>query len=115
MSHSINIQCWKHTQNYCNIELKNIFPDKSIKFEYNKDFHFIKNKYKTEIKVINMDCIEIGLELKHLGYNPVILNHADYNNPGGCVDLGSFAQEESIFRRTNIFQTLNLETEILLI
>jgi uncharacterized protein (TIGR02452 family) len=105
----INIDCWKHTQEYCKNELKGIYPDKSIKYKY-KNINIENKEYNTEIIVLNMDCIEVGLELKKKGYNPVILNLADYNFPGGCVDLGSGAQEESIFRRTNYFQTLNLET-----
>lgn len=60
----------------------------------------------TEISVINKDSIEAGLALKHAGLNPVVLNFASRRNAGGGVINGSRAQEETLFRRTNLFRSL---------
>lgn len=59
----------------------------------------------TIIEVINSDCIKEGIKLSDAGYNPAILNMASRQNPGG-VTKGAGAQEETIFRRTNIFRSL---------
>ncbi|CAG9317737.1 unnamed protein product [Blepharisma stoltei] len=60
----------------------------------------------TRVIVYDGDCIEAGIQMKRLGFNPVILNMANTRTPGGGVTSGAGAQEESIFRRTNYFQHL---------
>jgi len=40
------------------------------------------------------------------GLNPGVLNLASRQNPGGGVLNGAGAQEENIFRRTNLFMSL---------
>ena len=62
---------------------------------YNKNFN-------TEISVVEGDCLEQSRLLE----NPLVLNMASYKNPGGGVIRGSAAQEENIFRRTNLFKSL---------
>ena len=54
-----------------------------------------QNKY-----VMNIDCIDIGINLLNKGYNPLILNMADANDLGGVWQCGAGAQEENLFRRT---------------
>ncbi|MGB7128076.1 MAG: TIGR02452 family protein [Candidatus Rhabdochlamydia sp.] len=61
-----------------------------------------------EIKVINGDTIDVALELKNEGYNPVAMNMANENHPGGGVERGAAAQEESLFRRSNYHESLCL-------
>lgn len=63
-------------------------------------------KYDTEIKVIDNDCIYAAKDLIDKGFNPCVLNMASFHKPGGGVVEGSSAQEENIFRRTNIFKSL---------
>ena len=63
-------------------------------------------KYDTEIKVIDKDCIYAAKDLIDKGLNPCVLNKASFHTPGGGVISGSSAQEENIFRRTNIFKSL---------
>ena len=63
-------------------------------------------RYDTEVKVINQDCIYAAKDLIDKGFNPCVLNMASFSTPGGGVTKGSSAQEENIFRRTNIFQSL---------
>lgn len=69
------------------------------------------NEEETKIIVRNVDCLEEGVRLCREGYNPVILNMASRRHPGGGVMLGAGAQEESLFRRTNLFRSLYQFTE----
>lgn len=38
-------------------------------------------KYNTVTKAVNQDCIEVALEMKNQGLNPVVLNMASRTNP----------------------------------
>lgn len=60
----------------------------------------------TKIIVKNDDSIHCGHQLQKEGYNPVVLNLASRRNPGGGVQNGSRAQEESLFRSTNLFLSM---------
>ena len=61
---------------------------------------------RTIIEVTEKDCLKETVRLSKEGYYPAVLNMASRQNPGGGVLKGSRAQEESIFRRTNIFRSL---------
>jgi uncharacterized protein (TIGR02452 family) len=61
---------------------------------------------KTIVEVVNDDCMAVGMRLVDEGYNPAVLNMASRRNPGGGVISGAGAQEETIFRRTNIHPSL---------
>lgn len=61
---------------------------------------------QTLVEVQNIDCLYAGVELKEQGYNPAVLNMASRRNPGGGVVTGAGAQEETLFRRTNLFRSL---------
>lgn len=61
---------------------------------------------RTEIEVVNNDSVDAGLNLKRQGYNPVVLNFANRRTAGGGVLNGARAQEETIFRRTNLYRSL---------
>ena len=63
-------------------------------------------KYETKIEVVDNDCLYQAKVLIDKGLNPCVLNMASFHTPGGGVTRGSSAQEESIFRRTNIFKSL---------
>jgi uncharacterized protein (TIGR02452 family) len=56
---------------------------------------------QTRFSVIEADCLETAGLLINAGYNPCVLNMANRQNPGGAG-----AQEENIFRRSNIFISL---------
>lgn len=60
----------------------------------------------TQFSVIEADCLETAELLKKAGFNPCVLNMANRQNPGGGVLDGAGAQEENIFRRSNIFMSL---------
>jgi len=61
---------------------------------------------KTSFSVIEADCIEVAELLKKAGFNVCLLNMANRQNPGGGVLNGAGAQEENLFRRSNIFLSL---------
>lgn len=63
-------------------------------------------KHETVIKVIDSDTLYAAKDLVDQGYNPCVLNMASFHTPGGGVLRGSSAQEENIFRRTNLFLSL---------
>jgi uncharacterized protein (TIGR02452 family) len=68
--------------------------------------HSSLTKYDTIIEVVNMDCLYDAKLLLDKGLHPAVLNMASFHTPGGGVERGSAAQEESIFRRTNIASSL---------
>lgn len=61
---------------------------------------------QSEICVENMDCLTAAKKLLEEGYNPAVLNMANRQKPGGGVYNGAGAQEENLFRRTNLFQSM---------
>ena len=61
---------------------------------------------RTTIEVVDKDCMLEGIRLLDEGYRPAVLNMANRRTPGGGVLNGAAAQEETIFRRTNIFRSL---------
>ena len=63
-------------------------------------------EYDEEYLVENKDCLDVAKELLDEGYHPVVLNMANRHNPGGGVLYGAGAQEENLFRRTNLFCSL---------
>ena len=76
---------------------------------YEHEIHTVEgfpNDEPTIVEVQDIDCLYAGAQLKDKGYNPAILNMASRRNPGGGVVTGAGAQEETIFRRTNLFRSL---------
>ncbi|MDL2241841.1 TIGR02452 family protein, partial [Bacteroidales bacterium OttesenSCG-928-L03] len=66
----------------------------------------VESDSPTKFSVIEADCLETAELLKNAGYNVCVLNMASRHNPGGGVLNGAGAQEENIFRRSNLFQSL---------
>ncbi len=78
---------------------KSVFFDSPPKIER-------KGNYKTKYQVIEADCLETAEIFSKIGYKTALLNMANGKNPGGGVIHGAGAQEENIFRRTNLFLSL---------
>ena len=57
---------------------------------------------RTELSVLNVDCILALSDLVGQGFNPTVLNMASLYHPGGGVLQGSSAQEEELCRRSNL-------------
>ena len=91
---------------------KIVFPDPSslvkdsVLYDSKLELDDSSVQYPTEYAVRNQDCLLAGRNLREEGLNPVVLNMANRQNPGGGVMHGARAQEESIFRRSNIFLSL---------
>lgn len=76
---------------------------------YSKSFKVTRlpaYKEDTLFEVIDSDCLEAALSLQKSGYNPAVLNMASRKIPGGGVAGGAGAQEECLFRQTNLFRSL---------
>jgi uncharacterized protein (TIGR02452 family) len=98
------VDVWNETHNI-NLSLTNI--PRSIKYFVNNNISKTTNKTnKTNIIVVNMDSLDCAI----MHHNSVVLNMADDLNPGGMVTTGSQAQEEEIFRRSNIELGLSYKT-----
>ncbi|CAF5001073.1 unnamed protein product, partial [Rotaria sp. Silwood1] len=63
----------------------------------------------TSVKVVNEDCLVIYQQLVSEGRRPLLLNMANKDNPGGGYRKGDGAQEENLFRRSDYYQSLDLE------
>ncbi len=88
------------------------FPDPSVMAAstvfYDKEI-IPKSKHsfdEMEITVQNIDCVLAGKHLKDEGFDPAVLNMASGHNPGGGVLHGAGAQEENLFRRSNLYKSL---------
>lgn len=62
--------------------------------------------FDTKLSVVNDDCLIVGKQMQDEGLNPAVLNMASAYRPGGGVLNGARAQEECIFRRSNLFMSL---------
>jgi uncharacterized protein (TIGR02452 family) len=112
------IDCWEDTKKKCNeINKYNnckiiTDPPKSIKIHWTPIDTNNKQCENSNIIIENMDTIECGFYYKNMGYKPLLLNLADDCYAGGCVDTGSGAQEESLFRCSNYHKTLKMIPEL---
>ena len=99
---------------YFNEEQEKInFPDASTMIDGTKFYtsprtvHHIPTMInETIVKVENIDCLLAAKNLLNEGYHPAVLNMASRQNPGGGVQNGAGAQEENLFRRSILFQSL---------
>ena len=105
MESEIRKNIYNETQQFYN--LHNIPIYKSIKYKYTEKCKCLRKYKYLGIKIYNMDTLDCAIMLKNkYNYNICVLNMANPYHAGGGVSNGAIAQEESIFRRSNYFQTL---------
>ncbi|CAF2547621.1 unnamed protein product [Rotaria sp. Silwood2] len=63
---------------------------------------------KTEVKVLNEDCLVVYENLIAQGRKPLLLNMGNATSPGGGYRKGDGAQEENFFRRSDYFRSLDV-------
>jgi len=109
-----NVEIYNDTKNY--YQKKPVDSSKkSIRYSSDQSFNYKDSKSNsksnsiTKVKVIKQDIIDTAIFLKKKNFNVLLLNMADIDRPGGCVEHGSNAQEECCFRRSNYFQYLTEE------
>lgn len=66
-----------------------------------------ETRYDTVLEVVEEDTFDLAKRYADEGLNPIALNLANTYHPGGGVARGCAAQEESLFRRSNLFQALD--------
>lgn len=109
MSRKINKQRSTEIVNLCETIFADKIPTESIKYSdcILKDMLPYRNQ-ETKLEIINTSSIAAALKEKR--YNPnsrvAVLNMANATRPGGGWDKGAFAQEEELFRSTNLYKTL---------
>lgn len=81
-------------------------PELTHFFEKPEALKPVSAKQLTRFTVLEADCAETAALMQSLGYNVCLLNMASEKNPGGSVISGAGAQEENLFRRSNLFQSL---------
>ncbi len=88
------------------ISLFNPKNDETVFFEKPDPLNFYLPQMDTQIEVQNEDCLIVAQQLLMDGLKVCVLNMANRQNPGGGVYSGAGAQEENLFRRTNLFKSL---------
>lgn len=100
-------QGWYETENGTTVAFLSDAPMQHATKFYDKEFRVSSpSSGKTFVEVVNEDCLETAVRLKEEGFNPAVLNMASRRNPGGGVTGGAGAQEETLFRRTNLYRSL---------
>ena len=105
IQHRIN--CWKDT-----MEIAKTLPhiQTTTKYKWNGVISPSTKVDSSKVSVLNCDTLDVARDMIRRGLRPPVLNLADNCFPGGHVDAGSGAQEESLFRCTDLCTTLNLKT-----
>ena len=97
----------EYSLNGKNIQLDNsTIRDETVFYTQPKQLTPSISDTETKFAVLEADCIETAQLLQKAGYNVCMLNMANRQNPGGGVSGGAGAQEENIFRRSNLLLSL---------
>lgn len=99
------IKIWQETKAAATAIATTVPPSEKLTPSDFPPEHIASRGFTTLVSIKNVDCIEAGLAMAANGMNPVVLNLSDDRDAGGCVDLGSGAQEESLWRRTALCVT----------
>ena len=98
------VMVWRDTKRRCDAMPKLSHDDGTRKSRYSSSLHATHySKHPTRTHVVDMDTLDAAKALLASGSQRVaVLNLADPGFPGGNVQTGSGAQEESLFRRTTL-------------
>jgi len=96
------IEVWKDTQKTAPA----LKGPSSVKYAWEPDFAFERRCSGTLIAVVNENLINMGKTF--IRHRPLVVNPADDGFPGGNLEGGSGAAEESLFRRSNYFRSLTM-------
>ncbi|CAF4356816.1 unnamed protein product [Rotaria sp. Silwood2] len=95
--------------------LKTIVYDHRSKLQHGATmslFEATKVPYtSTLIKVVDEDCLYVYQRLIAQKCRPVLLNMANADSPGGSYRQGAGAQEETLFRCSNYFRSLDTDLD----
>ena len=97
--HQERLDAWRRTQ-----ERYATMPD--VESDIYDEIGVYSKENKVVAEFVKGDCIDSAIKLKKEGYNPLLLNMADWRYAGGLVDTGCPTQEEELFRRSNYFKLL---------
>jgi uncharacterized protein (TIGR02452 family) len=101
------IAAWKQTQEVAHTLVLTV-PD-SVRLTPADILTPHSSDYNTSVRVYDDDCLDIACKMKQRGLHPAVLNMCDDRMAGGCVDTGSGAQEETLWRRTALCVTQKQE------
>lgn len=93
-----------HTYRLDDCEITFDSPEESTYYSSEIKLEKSENKYETKILVLNEDCLKTAFDYKD--ENPIVLNMANRQHPGGGVESGAGAQEECLFRSSNYAEAL---------
>jgi uncharacterized protein (TIGR02452 family) len=100
------LEGFKVGEEVCTLDEKTVEAmQKGTKYIKNPTQVATTKAYTTTVKVYEGDTLDITKQLQERGLKPVVLNMSCTNTPGGGVLNGARAQEESLYRRSNYFQS----------
>ena len=98
-----NIRIYKHTRMIAPTLDQNAVKIILLKQEQKQE----EEKHPIAVSVVSADTLDAAeTVLRQRGLRPLVMNLADNLEPGGCVEVGACSQEECLFRRTNLFRSL---------
>lgn len=98
------IKVWRHTESICK---KLPTPPPSTKM-FVRHYEPIRRYESTRVEVRDEDSLAAARSLLQTGKKIAVLNLADESIPLSCINTGSGAQEESLGRRSNLCQHLDI-------
>ena len=93
-------------------KLETIVYNHASKLEHAGPIPLTKTPFtKTDVQVVNEDCIVIYKNCIEKYEKPLLLNLANATNPGGGYRKGGRGQEENLFRRSDYFRSLDIDLD----